>query len=625
MRIGDGLRFRAMLLGEPSPEGWDAVKAANAELGDGIEGIVGGAWAASGMPASAVSQHLETLSVDDLNIYMAAVSRVSPWLADGLFSAYLDTTHVALMRTTGTDMTGGEFPLDREDLPTAAEAGPAATDDLKSWIDWTVGDPHAFWKAFVTGYRDPNTWAQSGAFLVGEVEGFVEGVTFGIWKPNFGADALAHLTGLPPGALTAANVTGNILSIPTGNGVMGAGIKTGGKMIGHGARFAVEKAKPLLTYVGKYTGRLRPTVGGSDELYRIGFDWMTKDGVSKNLIHWGANGYPNATGGAHLAIGSYGEVKTLANGQKILGAGPHLYGNKLYLPHLPPGRQDIYFSQFQHLWTGPAAAARTGVAGMNAVYPDEPSACNQGNVTIAAAYDPNDISGFPAGTHVRPGQPMRFLIRFENLASATLAAEDVTVSLIVPDQIDLESVVLNGASHPDLLHTTLDSAMRRITWFFDGIQLAPNQTPPEGEGWVEFAAVVREDLASGVTMQLQARIVFDANPPIDTKVLAYVVDVTPPAVTQVGAVSENAVVTVAFQSADNAGGAGLAGVTVYASNNGVDWQTAASTGPLNGVPALQAACSLPCPARAPGSYASVLPTNLVTSRRRRHCRPFRLR
>ena len=96
------------------------------------------------------------------------------------------------------------FPLDREDLPTTAgvtQLGvtPAATEDLKSWIDWTVGDPHAFWKAFVTGYRDPNTWAQSGAFFVGEVEGFVEGVTFGLWKPNFGADALAHLTGLPPG------------------------------------------------------------------------------------------------------------------------------------------------------------------------------------------------------------------------------------------------------------------------------------------------------------------------------------------------------------------------------------------------------------------------------------------
>ena len=229
--------------------------------------------------------------------------------------------------------------------------------------------------------------------------------------------------------------------------------------------------------------------------------------------------------------------------------------------------------------------ARTGVAGINAVYPDEPSACNQGNVTLAASYDPNDISGFPNGTHVRPGQPMRFLIRFENMAEANLPAEDVTVTLVVPEEIDLESVVLNGASHPGFLHTTLDSAARRITWFFDGIQLPPNKTPPEGEGWVEFAAVVREDLASGAILQLQAHIVFDENPPIDTNVLAYVVDVTPPAVTQAAAISEKGVVTVTFQSADNTGGSGLAGVTVYASRNGVDWQAAAATGPLDGVPA----------------------------------------
>ena len=40
------------------------------------------------------------------------------------------------------------------------------------------------------------------------------------------------------------------------------------------------------------------------------------------------------------------------------------------------------FSQFGKVWTGSSTVARTGVAGINAVYPGEPSACNQGNVTL---------------------------------------------------------------------------------------------------------------------------------------------------------------------------------------------------------------------------------------------------
>ena len=587
VRIGDGMRFRAMLLGSPSPEGWVAVRDAADDLGDGIEGIVAGAWAASGMPTGAVNQHVETLSDPDLNAYLAAVTRADPWLADAIFSAYLDATHIALMNTTGTGMTGGMFPLDREDVAgaaIAAGAAPAATNVLKHWIDWTIGDSYAFWKSFVTGYRDADTWAQSGAFLVGKVEGSAAGMTFGLWMPKLGADALAHLTGLPTSALTAANVTANLLSLPAGDGTLGVGIQAGGKVVGHGARLVAAPATPLITYAAKYTGRLRPVVGGSEELYRIGFDWLTQDGVSRNMVHWGANGFPNAMGGAHLAIGAYGEVKMLAGGQKTLEAGPHLYADKLYLPHLPVGKADINFTQYQHLWSGPAAVARTGVAGVNAVYPDEPASCNQGAVTVAASYAPNDIRGFPNDAHVRPGQAVRFVIRFENLAAASQAAEDIAITLLVPEQLELTSIVLNGSSHPRRLHTTLDSAARRITWYFDGIQLAPNKTPPEGEGWVEFAAVVREDLATGAAVQLQANIVFDANPPIVTPVLAQIVDVTAPIVDQVAVTAAGIGAIVAFRAVDNAAGSGVAGVAVYASSNGVDWQAVATTGPLNGAP-----------------------------------------
>jgi hypothetical protein len=190
---------------------------------------------------------------------------------------------------------------------------------------------------------------------------------------------------------------------------------------------------------------------------------------------------------------------------------------------------------------------------------------------------------------------MRFLVSFENLASANLPAEDVTVSLVLPEQLDLESVVLNGSSHPSGLHTTWDGAARRLTWFFDGIQLPPNKTPPQGEGWVEFAAVVRDDLPSGATMQMQAHIVFDENPPIDTPVLGYIVDVTPPTVSQSTATGGASGALAAFQVADNPGGSGLAGVTMYGSSNGTDWQVVAATGPLNGVPAYSGSLQLGLP------------------------------
>jgi hypothetical protein len=69
---------------------------------------------------------------------------------------------------------------------------------------------------------------------------------------------------------------------------------------------------------------------------------------------------------------------------------------------------------------------------------------------------------------------------------------------------------------------------RVLVWAFDGINLPPNQNPPEGEGWVRFRVRPKANLGSGTVLTAQAVIVFDVNPPIWTNVITYVIDVTPP-------------------------------------------------------------------------------------------------
>lgn len=186
--------------------------------------------------------------------------------------------------------------------------------------------------------------------------------------------------------------------------------------------------------------------------------------------------------------------------------------------------------------------------------------------------DPNDKLG-PAGTgeerFVTANNPMRYTVRFENLATTAFPAQEV----VVEDTLDLnvfdpatfsfgpiafgERVVTppSGALAftaeidlaPDVPATLLVSAHftpenGRAVWTFttldpatrdlpeDGMVgfLPPNQTSPEGEGSVGFTVRTKPGLASGTKIENEAKIVFDVNDPIFTPVWSNTVDVSAP-------------------------------------------------------------------------------------------------
>ena len=174
------------------------------------------------------------------------------------------------------------------------------------------------------------------------------------------------------------------------------------------------------------------------------------------------------------------------------------------------------------------------------------------------SFDPNDKVG-PAGNrgYIDGVAPLPYTVFFENLATATGAAFEVTVT----DQLDVAKFDLDTFSlgpitfgrrlvavppglqsfstrvdlRPDLdILVGIDAALDRntgiVTWKLttldpatgqfpenpeDGF-LPPNVTSPEGEGAVLFTVSLKPGFADGTTVCNDARIVFDFNAPIDT-------------------------------------------------------------------------------------------------------------
>lgn len=160
---------------------------------------------------------------------------------------------------------------------------------------------------------------------------------------------------------------------------------------------------------------------------------------------------------------------------------------------------------------------------------DKFSSCGPGKCTdVRSSMDPNHLYADPEG-FIRGDRTVSFTITFENLATATASAEQVSVTATLDESFDLDTFEDIGASHTNGLESfTLDKDARTATWVFTGIDLPPNKNPPEGEGWVRFNLKPLANVATSTRLDAQARIVFDFNPPIDTNVMEHTVDNDPP-------------------------------------------------------------------------------------------------
>lgn len=232
-------------------------------------------------------------------------------------------------------------------------------------------------------------------------------------------------------------------------------------------------------------------------------------------------------------------------------------------------------------------------------------------VEVVNSYDPNDKLG-PLG----PGQPQyineshyfRYMIRFENVDSATAAAQVATVcDTLDPAVFDLNTFALESFKIGDSLYRipserqswtqdipldsmpgtylrvnaifhpqtgiarweflTMDSATNDITQNPLAGFLPPNLFPPAGEGAVAFSIQQKDSLDHGTHFKNTAAIVFDINPPIVTNQWENTLDTLSPVTVMntIPAVQYDSLVQLNWSGSDS--GSGVAYYNLYMAKN----------------------------------------------------------
>jgi hypothetical protein len=231
---------------------------------------------------------------------------------------------------------------------------------------------------------------------------------------------------------------------------------------------------------------------------------------------------------------------------------------------------------------------------------------------IVISLDPNNKLGSLGGgdrQYISGDEPLRYVIDFENLRTATAAAQQVSIS----DQLDLTKVDPNTVSFGPIVfgstqlipsaestefaadvdlrpakslmarvNAKLDTNTGLLTWRFTSIDpstgqptteplagfLPPNITSPQGQGSVLFTVIPKKGLATGTQIPNQATIVFDNNAPMSTPQWLNTIDNTPPSshVLPLAATQSSTSFTVQWSGTDV--GSGIAVYNIYVSENG---------------------------------------------------------
>lgn len=115
--------------------------------------------------------------------------------------------------------------------------------------------------------------------------------------------------------------------------------------------------------------------------------------------------------------------------------------------------------------------------------------------------------------HVLPNTDLEYLIRFQNTGNAPAA--NVLVSDTIAEHLDLNSVEVNGFSHP--VSTSIDFESRTIDFYFSAINL-PDSTSnePESHGFIRFKIEQNDDLVHETEINNTGYIYFDYNEAIIT-------------------------------------------------------------------------------------------------------------
>jgi methionine-rich copper-binding protein CopC len=589
---GDPLRFKFWVLAQPTEEGWQVLRQETDNLQDLINGAI---WGSALIEGWAIDQYAELADEAAAGEYIERLGARYPFIADALVMRQLQ--EFQLLADLVLDI--GDEPASPTSLsaPVANTGeGPVPQDgEIGEWVKRQIGDPWSFLKGFMLQANedgipwDPgSTGYERGTLLVAEGEGLMDGLTFGLYKPRIGYWNYYHINGKEQGLVDIGHPLGNFLSIPLGAKLPGE-VSKGGISLVRKAAAGLKPGGDRYWSIFKLTveGDVKePARLGLSVIWKGGDDWVSQQvGRDYNLIHWGDN---PSFGGSHWGIGwtrqpviaADGGLLYGANNEVAFGSGIHVYTNHGYIPYKWAGKPfgEVDISTVRHLINYqtqvPVALWRSGMLPELLDYPAnfaDGTACGDGSQDLAASWDPNDIAGWPQRTHIRPTQPLEFLIRFENVATATLPAETVTVTLPLHPNLDWDSMQLVGSSHPQSVTVKANPDDRTLAWAFPGIDLPPNVNPPEGEGWVRVRIAPSLTLTSGQQITAQASIVFDQNEPIRTNVLTYTIDFHPPLASLAIEGFSGPWPLVHLAATDNPGGAGVDHVGLFYSSDNANW------------------------------------------------------
>jgi hypothetical protein len=594
LRLGDPTDFAYYLVGQPLADLWGDIRGVarqgneNNPVGYLDDLVTLSLWATGDLQGWALRAFRELPDEERAYGYIDQVSKRYPWVADALMAEYLLD-----LRTTMEDLLGQRVQSagGLSGAGALRPAGEGSGFSFRQWLyDWVGPDP---WAVVKGTFSLKESWqsltsGESAAFLLAEAEGAIGNLTFGLWRPRLGSEWMAKSLCLNPDLVRIGRGWGEglaflaTLPIPTRAGLTSAFASSArntfqrlGQTI---PRPAEIKLFSLRSEIGsKYTYKLVQTRGNALEPQRFGIDFVReiegpggKSFDAWNLFHWGVT----PEGESHLGFlwQNRGRWDPLTNTMTWF-AGPHIYENRLYIPWRNIGEipiediRTIYAlysvvlrgASFEHTMVTPVELQEAG---------QEPGTSCQ---PLRGAYDPNEIVGIPDYPFIRPEHTLNLIIHFENLATATDPAETVEITMTIPSELDLESISVMDSSHP--VKPTLDPEQRILHLTFENINLPPNRTPPEGEGWVQLQARPQADLPSGTQIRLQAEIVFWAfgapNPPIRTSELVYTIDATPPVIRLQEARVEGSEVILKLQGED--GHSGVQAVQAFYTQDGNNW------------------------------------------------------
>ena len=190
------------------------------------------------------------------------------------------------------------------------------------------------------------------------------------------------------------------------------------------------------------------------------------------------------------------------------------------------------------------------------------------NSNSATSFDPNEITGpigFGAERYLNSSDRHRFMVSFENVDTATAAAQIVRIK----DTLDKSKFDLSTFEFGDVsvgtknfripksrkqfvierhltgninvrINGELDTVKGIISWQFTAIDtntkdlpvfegfLPPNVSKPEGEGSCSYSVMPKLPVLDGTVYTNRASIVFDDNEPILTNTWKNIADVLPP-------------------------------------------------------------------------------------------------